>query len=144
MKYYAVIDTNVIVSSFLQPGSIPNQVVNAATEGIIIPLVSEEILAEYEDVLTRNKFKIDKTLIDEFFQEINQRAIYLDRTISEETFIDEDDIVFYEVALTGKKEKETYLITGNKKHFPVKSFVVTPREMMDIIEGVENSNKREA
>ena len=139
-----MIDTNVIVSSFLQPGSIPNQVVNAATEGIIIPLVSEEILAEYEDVLTRNKFKIDKTLIDEFFQEINQRAIYLDRTISEETFIDEDDIVFYEVALTGKKEKETYLITGNKKHFPVKSFVVTPREMMDIIEGVENSNKREA
>lgn len=144
MKYYAVIDTNVIVSSFLQPGSIPNQVVNAATEGIIIPLVSEEILAEYEDVLTRNKFKIDNTLIDEFFQEINQRAIYLDRTISEETFIDEDDIVFYEVALTGKKEKETYLITGNKKHFPVKSFVVTPREMMDIIEGVKNSNKREA
>lgn len=137
MKYYAVIDTNVIVSSFLQPGSIPNQVVNAATEGIIIPLVSEEILAEYEDVLTRNKFKIDQTLLDEFFQEINQRAIYLDRTISEETFIDEDDIVFYEVALTGKKEKETYLITGNKKHFPVKSFVVTPREMMDIINGVE-------
>ena len=137
MKYYAVIDTNVIVSSFLQPGSIPNQVVNAATEGIIIPLVSEEILAEYEDVLTRNKFKIDKTLIDEFFQEINQRAIFLDRTISEETFIDEDDIVFYEVALTGKKEKETYLITGNKKHFPVKSFVVTPREMMDIIQESE-------
>ena len=140
MKYYAVIDTNVIVSSFLQPGSIPNQVVNAATEGILIPLVSDEILTEYEDVLTRNKFKIDKNLIDEFFNEINQRGIHLDRTISEETFIDEDDIVFYEVALTGKKEKETYLITGNKKHFPVKSFVVTPREMMEIIEGVKKQN----
>ena len=111
---------------------------------MLLPLISDEILAEYKDVLTRNKFKIEKERIDNFFEEIDKRAIHLDRTISEETFIDEDDIVFYEVALTGKKEKETYLITGNKKHFPVKSFVVTPREMMDIIEGVKNSNKREA
>ena len=140
MKYYVVIDTNVIVSSFLQPGSIPNQVVNAAIEGLVTPLVSDEILIEYRDVLTRNKFKIDEETLNEFFEDFNQIAIHLDRTISDETFIDEDDIVFYEVALTGKKEKETYLITGNKKHFPVKSFVVTPREMMDIINGVEKKN----
>jgi hypothetical protein len=48
--------------------------------------------------------------------------------------------VFYEIALTGKKEKETYLITGNKKHFPVRSFVVTPREMIEIIESDQKSN----
>ena len=140
MKYYVVIDTNVIVSSFLQPGSIPNQVVNEALYGTIVPLLSDEILAEYKDVLTRNKFKIDQDKIDDFFEDIDLRGIFLDRTISDETFIDEDDIVFYEVALTGKKEKETYLITGNKKHFPVKSFVVTPREMMDIIQGVKQKN----
>lgn len=137
MKYYVVIDTNVIVSSFLQPGSIPNQVVNEALYGSIVPLLSDEILAEYKDVLTRNKFKIDQDKIDDFFEDIDLRGIFLDRTISDETFIDENDIVFYEVALTGKKEKETYLITGNKKHFPVKSFVVTPREMMDIIQSVK-------
>ena len=102
--------------------------------------MSDEILIEYRDVLTRNKFKIDEETLNEFFEDFNQIAIHLDRTISDETFIDEDDIVFYEVALTGKKEKETYLITGNKKHFPVKSFVVTPREMMDIINGVEKKN----
>lgn len=140
MKYYVVIDTNVIVSSFLQPGSIPNQVVNEALYGTIVPLLSDEILAEYKDVLTRNKFKIDQDQIDDFFEDIDLRGIFLDRTISDETFIDEDDIVFYEVALTGKKEKETYLITGNKKHFPVKSFVVTPREMMDIIQGAKSKN----
>ena len=139
MKYYVVIDTNVIVSSFLQLGSIPNQVVNQALEGILIPLLSEDILIEYKDVLTRNKFKIDKEQLEEFFEKIDKRAIYLDRTITDETFIDQDDIVFYEIALTGKKEKETYLITGNKKHFPVKSFVVTPKEMLDIIESVKET-----
>ena len=140
MKYYVVIDTNVIVSSFLQPGSIPNQVTQEALDGILIPLLSDEILTEYEDVLTRNKFKIDEKRLNDFFEKIEQKGIHLDRTISDETFIDEDDIVFYEVALTGKKEKETYLITGNKKHFPVKSFVVTPREMMNIIESVKKQN----
>lgn len=139
MKYYAVIDTNVIVSSFLQSGSIPNQVVKQALDGSIIPLISDEILFEYNDVLTRNKFKIEKQQLHDFFAHLVARAIRLDRTITDEEFSDSDDIVFYEVALTGKKTKETYLITGNKKHFPVKSFVVTPREMMDIIERDQNS-----
>jgi putative PIN family toxin of toxin-antitoxin system len=134
-----VIDTNVIVSSFLQPGSIPNQVVKHALEGSITPLVSEGILFEYNDVLTRNKFKIEREKLEEFYALLTSRAIFLDRTITDEEFVDSTDIVFYEVALTGKKEKETYLVTGNKKHFPVKSFVVTPREMIEIIECDQNS-----
>ena len=134
MKYYAVIDTNVIVSSFLKKGSIPNQVVNQAAEGDITPLISDEILLEYQQVLERNKFGLSQDEVDILLAKFNERGIRLDRTITDEEFIDSDDIIFYEIALTGKKEKETYLITGNKKHFPVKSFVVTPREMMDIIE----------
>ena len=134
-----MIDTNVIVSSFLQPGSIPKQVVKHALEGSITPLVSEGILFEYNDVLTRNKFKIEREKLQEFYALLTSRAIFLDRTITDEEFTDSTDIVFYEVALTGKKEKETYLVTGNKKHFPVKSFVVTPREMIEIIESDQKS-----
>ena len=140
MKYYAVIDTNVIVSSFLSKGSIPDQVVNQALKGLITPLLSEDILNEYRDVLERNRFQFDKNKIEDFFSLINKRGIFLDRTVTYEDFVDTTDIVFYEIALTGKKEKETYLITGNKKHFPVKSFVVTPREMIEIIESDQKSN----
>ena len=46
---------------------------------------------------------------------------------------DPKDKVFYEVVMEGRKSEEAYLVTGNVKHFPVTSFVVTPREMIDII-----------
>ncbi len=39
MKYYAVIDTNVLVSAVLKPSSNPGMIIRLALEGIIIPLV---------------------------------------------------------------------------------------------------------
>ena len=51
---------------------------------------------------------------------------------------DPDDVVFYEIVMESKKtHKDSYLITGNVKHFPKEPFVVTPAEILDII----NSNK---
>lgn len=38
-----------------------------------------------------------------------------------------DTNVFYEVALS---VDDSYLVTGNTKHFPKKPFVVTPAEML--------------
>lgn len=32
-----------------------------------------------------------------------------------------------------RKTEEAYLVTGNIKHFPAEPYVVTPRQMMDII-----------
>ena len=46
---------------------------------------------------------------------------------------DMDDLIFYEVAME-KREAGAYLVTGNQKHYPVRSFIVTPAEMMEIIE----------
>lgn len=66
MLYYAVIDTNVIVSAMMNPDSIPGNVLKHA--------------------------------------------------------------------LGGRIDKEAYLVTGNMRHFPKKPFVVSPKEMMDIIE----------
>ena len=31
------------------------------------------------------------------------------------------------------KPGDAYLVTGNLKHFPVETFIVTPREMLDIV-----------
>ncbi len=135
MHYYAVIDTNVLVSAMLKFQSVPGQVANEALLGKIIPLLCDEIVAEYREVLARPKFKFDQKVVDVFIDGIIDRGIFVDAVPVEEIIPDPKDIVFYEVAMEGRKEyDDAYLITGNLKHFPVKSFVVTPKEMLDIMQ----------
>ena len=40
MKYYAVIDTNVLVSAAMKPESVPGQVVELVLDGVIVPLLN--------------------------------------------------------------------------------------------------------
>ena len=44
MKYYAVIDTNVLVSAMLKWNSIPGHVMELVFEGPIVPLLDERIV----------------------------------------------------------------------------------------------------
>ena len=60
----------------------------------------------------------------------HERGIRTERVLSDDFFPDPMDIVFYEVALS---KKDAYLVTGNIKHFPTKPYIVTPRQMLDII-----------
>ena len=46
---------------------------------------------------------------------------------------DEDDRVFFEVALAGLGVADTRLVTGNIKHYPPIDFVVSPAEFCDIL-----------
>ena len=134
MKFYAVIDTNVIVSSMLSHSSNPGLIIDHVVAGNIISLLNEEILKEYLNVLTRNKFGFDDITIKETIDAIKKNAIYLSRDQTIEDFIDKDDIVFFEIVMSARSTMDAYLITGNIKHFPVRSYVVTPREMIEIIE----------
>jgi len=43
-----------------------------------------------------------------------------------------DDLVFYEVAME-KRDDGAYLVTDNQKHYPIKNFIVTPSEMVEIL-----------
>lgn len=133
MHYYAVIDTNVLVSAMLKFQSVPGQVANEALLGNLIPLLCDEIVAEYREVLGRPKFKFDSKAVNVFLDGIIDRGIFIDAVSVGEIIPDPKDIVFYEVVIEGRKEHEAYLVTGNIRHFPVKPFVVTPREMLDII-----------
>ena len=51
---YAVIDTNIIVSSFItkNPSSATRRVINSMLSGKIKPLYNDDILAEYYDILS--------------------------------------------------------------------------------------------
>ena len=52
---------------------------------------------------------------------------------TEEYFPDPDDAVFYEIVMEARKDVNAYLVTGNLKHFPEKPFIVTPKEMIEIL-----------
>jgi putative PIN family toxin of toxin-antitoxin system len=134
MHYYAVIDTNVLVSALLKFQSVPWQIANEALLGDLIPLLCDEIVAEYREVLARPKFKFDQKAVEAFIDGIIERGIFVDAVLVEEIIPDPKDVIFYEVIIEGRKEHEnSYLVTGNIKHFPIKSFVVTPKEMLDIM-----------
>lgn len=134
MKYYAVIDTNVIVSSMLKHNSIPGKIIDLIFEKSIVPLLNEEIIDEYYEVLSRNMFGFNKEEIDNTINEIKLSGIFLERKEALEAFIDSDDIVFYEIVMSARNTMDAYLITGNLKHYPVRNYVVTPREMLEIME----------
>lgn len=85
---------------------------------------------EYSEVLRREKFGIPRHLIESALEIIVANGIRGERVMSEEFFPDPNDMVFYEVALS---KEDTYLVTGNTKHFPKKPIVVTPAEMLDIL-----------
>ena len=135
MKYYAVFDTNVLISSLLtkKPDTATAKVVDAIAEQRIIPLYSEEIFEEYEEVLNRPRFPFSRERIDQILEMIKQFGIMVVPGPTGEILPDEDDLVFYEVVME-KRDDDAYLITGNIKHFPKRSFIVTPAEMMALLE----------
>ena len=129
--YYAVIDTNVLVSALLSRNmaSPTVAILNLILDGTIMPVYNDEILSEYTEVLSRGKFHFSPEHIDAALGAIRS-GICTDRTTTDWVFPDKDDIVFYEVALS---IEQAYLVTGNTRHFPPISKVVTPVEMLQIV-----------
>lgn len=140
MNIYAVIDTNVIVSALLSrlKNTSTVQLMQCLILGDITPIYNDEILAEYYSVLTRPKFNLPESLIDETMEVIKKFGINSSRQEAKEQLPDPKDIVFYEVALANE---DSFLVTGNTKHFPKKPFVVTPAEMLQIIQEMKSFNR---
>ena len=59
---YAVIDTNIFVSSFITKNETAStkKVIRSMFNGQIKPLYNDEILEEYSEVLHRSKFHLDE------------------------------------------------------------------------------------
>lgn len=138
MSYYAVIDTNVLISALLSKNkdSATVRVMDAVFDGRITPLYHPDILAEYEEVLHREKFHFQEELIQVVLEAVRQFGVEVFPQSTGTVLADMDDLIFYEVAME-KQEDDAYLVTGNQKHYPVRKFIVTPGEMMDMIEAEE-------
>jgi predicted nucleic acid-binding protein len=110
------------------------KVVDSISTGVIVPLYNDEILEEYDEVLHRKKFSFSEGRIRSILNMIRQFGLAVNPSPTGEILVDMDDLVFYEVVME-KREDDAYLITGNLRHFPVRDYIVTPAEMMDIIAG---------
>lgn len=135
MTYYAVIDTNVFISALLSKNSdaATAKVLRAIFNGRIVPLYHNEILAEYDEVLHREKFHFQEKSIQMALTAVKNFGVEVFPQPTGEIFVDMDDLIFYEVVME-KRDDDAYLATGNQKHYPIRDFIVTPAEMMEIID----------
>ena len=133
MKYFAVIDTNVLVFALLKYHSIPGSLLELVFTDMITPVLNNEIESEYLSVLSRPKFHFSKEIINDIIQTFRLKGLYIDSSPINILLPNPKDVIFYEVVMEQRKQSDTWLVTGNIKHFPNKSYVVTPRQMLDII-----------
>lgn len=131
--FYAILDTNVLVSAMLKANSNPGEVVIESLQGKIIPILSPEILGEYTEVLHREKFKFDEQKVEVLLEGMKERALSFGLSDVNEVLLDPKDVVFYAVTMEARKCFDAFLVTGNTKHFPIKPYVVTPSEMIEIL-----------
>jgi len=125
----AVLDTNILVSSLLTVGP-PAIIVDLVADGKIIPFYSNPILQEYWDVLSRKKFCFDSAQVSRLINDIARSGIAIEgKQPQKNKKVNEDDRIFYDAAV----EAMAYLITGNIRHFPKESFIVTPAQFLAII-----------
>ena len=103
MHYYAVIDTNVVVSAMLKWQSLPGNILELVFDGIITPVFNDEILNEYREVLSRPKFNLSKQIIEDFVGNIEELGLSIKAGTLDLNFPDPKDRVFYEITMENRK-----------------------------------------
>ena len=82
-------------------------------------------------MLHRAKFKLSEEEISTVIEHVKENGIDSSRFPYGGEMPDEDDRVFYEVCLS---KEDSFLVTGNLKHFPKEPQVITATEMMEILD----------
>jgi putative PIN family toxin of toxin-antitoxin system len=124
-----VLDTNIIVSAFINPKGIPGEIISLLLARKITICYDNKILSEYMEILKKSKFNFDTILADDFLDFIKENGEYILAEPQRIKFSDEDDKMFYDVY---KSSDASYIVTGNKKHFPKEKNIITPREFIEI------------
>jgi putative PIN family toxin of toxin-antitoxin system len=128
-----VIDTNVVISAALKPEGLQRTTFLLAITKPARLYVSQPILEEYAEVLSRPEFKIRKGLRQQLLQLIKNRGNLVVPSRRLEVSGDPDDNRFLECADAARAD---YLVTGNLRHFPrfwKKTKIITPREFIGLV-----------
>ena len=127
-----VIDTNVLISAALKPESLQRTTLVLAITKPARLYMSQPILQEYTDVLSRPELHIRKGLRRQLLQLIKNNGHIVSPSRQLEVTSDPDDNMFLECAEVARAD---YLITGNLKHFPLfwkKTKVISSREFISL------------
>ena len=128
---YAMLDTNVLVSALITHNTeaATAKVVRLLFDQGFVPMYDADIIAEYEEVLHRSKFPILSGVADSLISFIKEYGIEASRVNFAEQMPDEDDRAFYEVSLSNE---DSFLVTGNLKHYPTSPRVITPADFLTL------------
>ncbi len=125
-----VFDTNILFSAAFKRVGVPAQVLDLIAPGILTPCLSDTIMAEYLDVLTRPVLRPHAARAREVLDLMATFAVHVSPTENLSLCSDPDDDCFLECALAAEA---AYLVTGNIRHFP-KDYkpvaIVNPRELL--------------
>ncbi|MCC7264933.1 MAG: putative toxin-antitoxin system toxin component, PIN family [Candidatus Latescibacteria bacterium] len=128
-----VLDTNVLVSGLLSPYGPPGELVRLVAVGALQVCYDARILTEYREVLLRPLFSFSLVQVETLLEQIKAGGLTVGARPLSAPLPDPDDEVFLAVALAGPAP---HLVTGNTKHFPVKSRqgvqVVSPAEFLSL------------
>jgi putative toxin-antitoxin system toxin component, PIN family len=108
VKYYAVIDTNVLVSAMIKWNSVPGHIIELVFDNLIVPVLSREIVEEYKEVLSRSKFHLSNDIVEDIIASLTEIGIFVDGETLDIDFIDEKDRMFFKV--------RWYLLATHKIH----------------------------
>ncbi len=132
-----ILDTNVVVSALISKNSPPSRIVDELVLNRKVELcTSDDIMAEYIEVLSREKFarysdfKSRAQLLLNRLYEISAKFTPTTRI---DIITDEGDNRFLELALAAQPG---FLITGNTNDFTMQAIgstrIVTPRDYCDL------------
>ncbi len=133
MKIF-VIDTNVVVSSYLSSKGSPHLLLSKMGESFEVAY-DNRIICEYIEVLSRPHFKISEDDFNLFIVDLMTASPITPILISDE-LPDDDDRIFIEAALA---TEDKIIVTGNTKHYPAKLMkklgisVISPADALKLI-----------
>jgi len=110
-----VLDTNVLVAGLLSPFGPCGEILRMVSSGEITLSFDARILNEYQEVLSRPKFKFDKDKTAALLDQIEHRGRTTAASPLVNSLPDIDDEPFLEVAIAARV---ICIVTGNHVHFP--------------------------
>src|SRR5438132_632514 len=122
-----VLDTNVIVSAYLNQEGMPFFILKLGLVRIVQMYASEPVLAEYRELLHRKSYPLNKRRATLLLQTIRAASVIVKPVGRLSETSDPDDNIFLECAQAAKAH---YLITGNTGDFPLRwkyTDIITPR-----------------
>ena len=128
-----VLDTNVVVSALLRQKGAPSAILDAATSKQFRSYVSESLLDEYREVLTRGYLRLDQRRAAKFIADFQGVAIFVVPQKKVAASRDPDDDRVLECALEARAD---FIVTGNIRDFPAQFHgvrVVTPRDFLFVL-----------